>query len=75
MLTANGTDDALPFLPVPSENAALLAAPDMQRVETLAALQLFGVYSLPWSGITYVLPSFIALVVVSLLTKEKEATE
>jgi len=36
------------------------------------ALQLFGIYSLPWSGITYILPSFVALVVVSLLTKEKE---
>lgn len=36
------------------------------------ALQLFGIYSLPWSGITYVIPSFAALFIVSLLTKEKE---
>ncbi len=36
----------------------------------IAVLQLFGIYELPYSGITYVLPPFVVLFVVSLLTKK-----
>lgn len=38
----------------------------------IALLQLLGIYELPYSGITYVLPPFIVLFIVSLLTKKSE---
>lgn len=38
-------------------------------------LQLFNIYTLPYSGITYVIPSFAALFVVSLLTQDKTQAE
>lgn len=34
-------------------------------------LQMFNIYSLPYKGVTYVLPSCIALIIVSLLTQDK----
>lgn len=41
----------------------------------IALLQLTGIYELPYSGITYLLPPFAVLIVISLLTKEKNIQE
>ena len=41
---------------------------------TVAILQMFGIYSLPYSGITHVIPSFVTIFIVSLLTKERTKT-
>lgn len=41
----------------------------------ISLLQLTGIYELPYSGITYLLPPFAVLFVVSLLTKDKTPKE
>lgn len=41
----------------------------------ISLLQLTGIYELPYSGITYLLPPFAVLFVVSLLTKDNPPKE
>jgi len=36
----------------------------------VAILQMFGIYTLPYSGVTHIIPSFVTIFVVSLLTKD-----
>jgi len=38
---------------------------------SFALLQLLGIYELPYSGITFLIPPFVSMIVVSLLTKKK----